>query len=129
MKKLFLALLFLPMLSSGQAMVGFDRQHIENELSQKTFVADRTKGGKKYIKADFGYAVFYYYFNSDGISDVCCAVPASQRAVNTMVEWYNKDYVITGKKSWNAYLSGDAIMHITLNYDAETDTYYFQYEL
>lgn len=129
MKKIIFAfILLLPLFGKAQAHLGATLAQLRAYETDNVFTIDYSSKGQKFVKTDFVYGTFYYYFdNETGLTNFCFQLPKNMAALNAQVESYNKKYVILSENSWRAYLEKDGKMTINLIYDKEYDVYSFIY--
>lgn len=126
MKKIIAALLF-PVLCKSQAHIGSTEYEIRSMHTEVEFTRNWTKEGTKYLMGKMYYGTFIYYFDKNGYTDFNIQIPTTIQDANSVVELYNKKYVITSKTSWTAYLEGGGIMKIDMVFDDGLNTYVFKY--
>ena len=120
MKNMFFAFFFLlPFFMKGQAHLGATLKEIKeahpNNVFKDVYYTD--DGSKYFTSTDMPLGNFSYYFTKETDKTyLCVQVPIDNIALNTLVEMYNKKYVIVSDSTWKAYLDGGAIMNINLHY-------------
>jgi hypothetical protein len=127
MKKVILILLVLGLgyKTDAQARLGDTEWEIREEFSEKTFTSGYSKDGDKWLMMETSLSTVGYYFGKE--SDWKCymtiVIPDNQTALNTLVEKYNREYVIISETEWKMY-GNNGIMKISLIF-AEEGGYYF----
>jgi hypothetical protein len=115
MKKYLLGLLLV--LSSffgfSQSRIGFSEREIRNEFSAETFKVGFTDKQIKYIYFTNEYVTVMYFLNSENTCTHCIAIPSNVGSLNSLVERYNKEFVIIDDVSWK-YYTGSNILYVTL---------------
>jgi hypothetical protein len=115
MKKylLGLVLVLLSFFGFSQSRIGFSEREIRNEFSAETFKVGFTEEQIKYIYFTSDYMTAMYFLNSENICTYCVAIPYDVGTLNTLVERYNKEFVIIDDVSWK-YYTGSNILYIRL---------------
>lgn len=130
MKKLFVMMALVMCFvgaSFAQAHIGSTASEIKSFHPGVAFQTDYAEDGTKYMFAEMPLGIFFYYFNSYGVSEYCIQVPYTMGDLNLQVEIYNGKYVILSDNSWKAYLEGGGTMNIELTYWEEQELYVFFY--
>lgn len=129
LKKLLVLLVVLfPFIIKAQANLGYSVSEIEALHPDNLFKLDYTTEGKQYIYSDYTLGTFYYYINPETkVSDMCLQIPNNITDLNTQVQIYNRNYVVTSDTTWKAYIEKGAIMYIKLKYSAKYETSSFVY--
>lgn len=113
MKKLILLLLaLLPYVSNAQSLFGYSPAEIKAKWPTEQFTYDKWGENKdlimmSFIKDNMGIA---YFFNKDNESVVTSVSPLTQGQLQTLVELYNKRYVIINTTTWRFYDSGSVYL-------------------
>jgi hypothetical protein len=123
----FIIVILFSLKITAQAHLGASLADIKEIHPYNTFTTSYTDDGTKYVTTEMPLGVFAYYFDENGLSNMCVQIPSSMVNLNTQVEIYNKKYVITSKTSWTAYLEGGGMMYIKLVYSDENKLYSFIY--
>lgn len=111
----------------SQSRIGFTESEIRKEFYDIKFTVKYSDGSNtRYIIGQTESTVRYYYFNAEGRCYTCYIKPKNQGTLNTMVEQYNKMYVIVSDTEWKMYLEGGGIIRCKLL--LLDDEYYFNYE-
>lgn len=126
MKKLFLLLLFSPLLSMAQSRIGYSEQQIREEFSEYNFETRFQDSGRKFIVTQNKLGVMYYYFNEDGICDECYLM-ANKDKLHAIIEKYNREMTIVSDTKWK-YYGDDIIIYIEMVYAKEYQCYVFIYK-
>lgn len=116
MKKLLLLLFFTltVFISNSQSRLGYTEYQIKQDFSNKTFKTNYTEAGVKYVYFDDGEILAMYFFDEDGICNLCSALPLTSGVLNYMVERFNKEYVIIDDTKWKYYTGSNVIIYIQL---------------
>lgn len=114
---LLFLLLFSCVVGKPQANLGSTISEIKALHPDNSFKMDYANDGRQFISTDMTLGTFYYYINSKSrLCDMCLQIPNTLTDVNTQVQIYNRNYVITSDTTWKAYLDGGSIMYIKLRY-------------
>ena len=131
MKKILLFILFAicSKVSFSQSRIGYSESEIREEFweSYYHFVSDYDKNGNYYSAMTTNLATVFYYYNSDKECVMTFIVPNNQGALNTIVELYNKQYVIVSPTKWKMYAKY-GVCEIELVYKEE-GKYYFKWSI
>jgi hypothetical protein len=107
MKSLLIAIcLFLSLAGSSQSRLGFSYDLIYDEFKDKELKVSSTDDGTLYLIFSTEYNQHVYYFDTNKRCDMYVMSPLGQLALNTAVEFYNKNYVIMSTSHWMMYSSG-----------------------
>lgn len=127
MKKIFLIITLLFAVISGfsQVRIGYSAEEIKEEFTgtEEGIDVRYTDDGKIYYVRDFPSVKFIYLFNEDKICHTCVVVPLTEGALNTLVENYNKNFVIISDTKWKWY-NENGIAEIELVFDAKLGTHF-----
>lgn len=116
MKKIILILLFnlFSFFSFSQSRLGFTEYEIRKDFSNEYFYTGKTEQGLKYIYFNDQRIISMYFFDSNGVCNLCSAMPLNSGTLNYMVELYNKQYVIIDDTKWKYYTGNGGIIYISL---------------
>lgn len=90
----------------GQARLGSKASDIRKEFSDPKYnLKSEYKDGTLFIQINIEELDMdvVYLCGSDEICNATAIIPKTQRALNTLVELYNKEYVIISKTEWKMY--------------------------
>lgn len=104
--------LYLPLASHAQCRLGSTAAEIVAEFWQENFTTGQIttpwyqEDGsvvRNYITFKNEDITCAYYLDQDNICKACMVIPQTQGMLNSMVERYNKQYVIISDEEWKAY--------------------------
>ncbi len=108
--------MFIVHTASAQARIGYTSTEIRTEFSDSKY--NLTSGyldGNLYIAIYVpNLAYVYYFFDSNYTCYGTSIKPESQAALNTFIEFYNKEYVIIDSTHWKMY-STSGVLKIALD--------------
>lgn len=115
MKKILFIIVFslFAFLTNAQSRLGYTESQIKSDFSNQTFKTNYTEAGTRYIYFDDGNILAMYFFDENGICNLCSAYPLRTGVLNYMVEKFNKEYVIIDDTKWK-YYTGNVIIYIQL---------------
>jgi hypothetical protein len=116
MKRLFIIVLSLFTLSANsQARLGSTIGDIYSEFKDDGITVGTTDDGDKYAAMLLGnYLVTYFFFDKSQTCNATFIEPKTQGSLNSLVEIYNKQYVIVNNNSWRMYSQNGNVANITL---------------
>lgn len=109
----------------SQARLGVKASEIRKEFSDPKYnLKSKYEDGNLFIEIELNDLDLdvVYMFNSQNICKLTAIIPHNDRALNTLVDLYNKEYVPVSKKKWRMY-SKNGIAKIELIFTK--DGYYF----
>ena len=114
MKSLLIAIcLLLTLAVSSQSRLGFSYDLIYDEFTDKGLKVSSTDDGTLYLIFSTEYNQHVYYFDAEKRCDMYVMSPLGQLALNTAVEFYNKNYVIMSTSHWMMYTTaGTCDIHL-----------------
>ncbi|MBN2662832.1 MAG: hypothetical protein JXR68_04210 [Bacteroidales bacterium] len=123
---LFLSVLLIFTLSANaQACLNYTESAVRNNFPYQVFTSGTTTDGVRYISTSFDHADVGYYFNNEGYSYFVQMIPKNNSALNTMIKYYNANYVIISATEWRAY-TDVGIMKVQLFFNNNgTQSIYF----
>lgn len=116
MKRLFiLAFSLLTLSAHSQARLGSTIGEIYSEFKDDGITIGNTDEGDKYAFMVLGnYLVTYFFFDKSPTCNATFIEPKTQGSLNSLVEIYNKQYVIVDNNTWKMYSQNGNVANITL---------------
>ncbi len=118
---LWIIIFFLPIYTFSQVRLGYTEEAIREEFYDNKTYDKAYKDDYYYISYDFGdddvLALYYFKYDQKGCYSTIVA-PRTQGTLNTLVERYNRQYVIISSTEWMMY-HDEGIARIRLIYEDE----------
>ena len=106
MKKLLLPIVLLWSFTTyGQARFNYTEAQIraDKDLAKNKFTNETTTQGYPYLQMESDRLFAAYYFDDNHLSWKTIVVPKTDVMLSTIVEFYNKNYVIVSAIKWLQY--------------------------
>jgi hypothetical protein len=101
--------------ANSQARLGSTIGDIYSEFKDDGITVGTTDDGDKYAAMLLGnYLVTYFFFDKSQTCNATFIEPKTQGSLNSLVEIYNKQYVIVNNNSWRMYSQNGNVANITL---------------
>ncbi len=123
---LFLLIIFLPLLSKGQARLGYKPSAIKAEFSASYYELEDgyNSGNIYYISIKTSRAFVLYWFNQNKVCKMTFILPKTKMDLHYYIEMYNELYVNISDTEWRMY-EDNVIIKIKLEYSEDLGMYYF----
>ncbi len=120
-----LCFMFIAHTANAQARIGYTSAAIREEYSASNYAlkSGYLNDGTLYIQITTYNSTVYYFFNSNYICESTVIQPDNQGALNSIVETYNKQYVIIDSTHWKMY-NANGICTVELVYP-DSGGYFF----
>lgn len=123
-----LFLLFIPYFSFSQAHFGVTIEQLIKYHPDKIWVEGNTDSGVLFYRFEDETGERNYYVDDEKLVYMCDLVPKDQQQLNTLVNGFNKRYVIKSDTSWYKYLENGSIISIKLIYKKDIKANVFIYQ-
>ena len=107
MKKYILfLLLFISTISYSQTRIGYSRKAIKEEFYGYKMKSGINANGVPYLEVTLVGITAVYGFDDNAVCMSCVIIPHDNANLNTLVQKYNRDYIIISPIEWMMYSSG-----------------------
>lgn len=108
---LFIVLCCVSIFGFSQSRLGFTEDSIRKEYYLKDFtVVVATDSSRRFIAWQDDDIISYYYFDKEGLCDLCYVQMKNNGVLNGYVERFNKQYVIVSNTEWKLYSDNGIII-------------------